>query len=294
MKKTQNEPFMIRFLKASANPAGVCRYRNTFSWGHISFLFIFLTACLLAPFSVSFMKTDHFNLRTFMPSVIQEVDETFADQVEGYQLTNGKLTGGKGFYQVEKGRALLAVDMKHQVKTSGENGSLKVKGYNNAIIFQSDHLIISDQNGTGFSVRYAKMDAGLKDLNVHDVEALINKLWFAQYKPMIMVLAYAVIFIIQLFMTAALAGGIWITKISKMTRLVSFKEAASMAICGSALPAFAAAVAGMVHFDFITVLLIYSCGVALMISFTFRYLTQTRDYNGNSHFGGNHDKSAAF
>lgn len=229
-----------------------------------------------------------------MPSAIQEVDETFADQIDGYQFTNGKLTGGKGFYQVEKGRTLLAVDMKQQFKTSGDNGNLKVKGYHNAIIFQPDHLIISDQNGTGFSVRYANTDAGLKGLDAHDLEVFIGTLWFAQYKPMMMVLAYAGIFIIQLFLTAAFAGGIWITKISKMTRFASFKEAASMAICGSALPVFAAAIAGMVHFDFITVLLIYSCGVALMISFTFRYVTQTRHYNGNLQFGGNHDKSAAF
>ncbi|MCI4170851.1 DUF1189 domain-containing protein, partial [Bacillus spizizenii] len=80
-------------------------------------------------------------------------------------------------------------------------------------------------------------------------------------KPMIMMLAYAVIFMIQHFLMAVLAGGIWITKISNMITIASFKEAASMAICASALPAFVAAAVGMIHFDLITVLMIHSCGV---------------------------------
>ncbi|MEC1672927.1 DUF1189 domain-containing protein [Bacillus mojavensis] len=292
MKNLQNENFMIRCLKAAASPSGVCRYRNTFSWLQLSFLFMFLTACLMAPLTVSFMKMDHFNVQSFMPSTIQKVNDRFADQLQGFQIKNGKLTGGKSSDRMEDGQNLLAVDMKHEFKTSGENGRLKVAGYDNAIIFQSDHLIITDQNGAGFSVRYAKMDAKLKNPNTHDVERFINKWWLSQYKPMIMMLAYAVIFMIQFFLTAVLAGGMWITKLSNMISIASVKEAASIAICASALPAFVAAAVGMVHFDLITVLMIHSCGVTLMISFAFRYLTKTRRYNGNLHSGGNYDKSA--
>ncbi|MFL6976860.1 DUF1189 family protein [Bacillus inaquosorum] len=292
MKNLKNESFIIRCLKAAASPSGVCRYGNTFSWLQLSFLFMFLTACLMAPFTISFMKMDRFNVQSFMPSAIQKVNNRFADQLQGFQIRNGKLTGGKSSDRMEDGQNLLAVDMKHEYQTSGENGRLKVPGYDNAIVFQSDQLVITDQNGTGFSVGYGKLEAELKEPNVHDVEVLIDKLWLAQYKPMIMMLAYAVIFMIQLFLTAVIAGGIWITKISNMIFIASFKEAASTAICASALPAFAAAAIGMVHFDLITVLMIHSCGVTLMISFAFRYLAKTRRYNGNLHSGGNYDKSA--
>ncbi|MBK4204565.1 DUF1189 domain-containing protein [Bacillus subtilis] len=288
----KNESYIIRCLKAAASPSGVCRYGNTFSWLQLSFLFMFLTACLMAPFAVSFIKMDRFSVTSFMPSAIQKVNDQFADQLQGFQIRNGKLTGGKSSGQIEDGQNLLAVDMKHEYQTSGENGRLKVTGYDNAIVFQSDQLVIADQNGTGFSVGYAKMDAKLKEPNVHDVEALIDTLWLAQYMPMIMMLAYAVIFMIQLFLMAVLAGGIWITNISNMISIASFKEAASMAICASALPAFVAAAVGMMHFDLITVLMIHSCGVTLMISFAFRYLAKTRRYNGNLHSGGNYDKSA--
>ncbi|WIW29863.1 DUF1189 domain-containing protein [Bacillus inaquosorum] len=292
MKNLKNESFIIRCLKAAASPSGVCRYGNTFSWLQLSFLFMFLTASLMAPLTVSFMKMDRFSVTSFMPSVFQKVNDTFADQLQGFQIRNGKLTGGKSSDRMEDGQNLLAVDMKHEYQTSGENGRLKVIGYDNAIVFQSDQLVITDQNGTGFSVGYGKLEAELKEPNVHDVEVLIDKLWLAQYKPMIMMLAYAVIFMIQLFLTAVIAGGIWITKRSNMISIASFKEAASTAICASALPAFAAAAIGMVHFDLITVLIIHSCGVTLMISFAFRYLAKTRRYNGNLHSGGNYDKSA--
>ncbi|CAI6307778.1 DUF1189 domain-containing protein [Bacillus subtilis] len=285
MKNLQNESFIIRCLKAAASPSGVCRYGNTFSWLQLSFLFMFLTACLMAPFTISFMKMDRFNVQSFMPSAIQKVNDRFADQLQGFQIRNGKLTGGKSSDRMEDGQNLLAVDMKHEYQTSGENGRLKVIGYDNAIVFQSDQLVITDQNGTGFSVGYGKLEAELKEPNVHDVEVLIDKLWLAQYKPMIMMLAYAVIFMIQLFLTAVIAGGIWITKRSNMISIASFKEAASTAICASALPAFAAAAIGMVHFDLITVLMIHSCGVTLMISFAFRYLAKTRRYNGKLTFG---------
>ncbi|MER0465533.1 DUF1189 family protein [Bacillus cabrialesii subsp. cabrialesii] len=292
MKNLQNESYIIRFLKAAASPSGICRYGHTFSWLQLSFLFMFLTACLMAPLTVSFIKMDRFDVASFMPTAIQQVHDQFADQLQGFQIRNGKLTGGKSSNQIEEGQNLLAIDTKHEYETSGENGRLRVDGYDNAIIFQSDQLVITDQNGTGFSVGYAKLDAELKEPNGHDVVALIDTLWLAQYKPMIMMLAYAVIFLIQLFLTAVLAGGIWITKISNMISVASFKEAASIAICASALPAFAAAAVGMVHFDLITVLMIHSCGVTLMISFAFRYLTKTRRYNGNLHSGGNDDKSA--
>ncbi|QHZ48420.1 DUF1189 domain-containing protein [Bacillus sp. NSP9.1] len=293
MGNLQHDRLIIRFLKAAASPTGVCRYRNTFSWLHITFLFLFLSGCLMVPFAVSFMKMERFNVGLFMPSVVQKSDQAFAEQLKGYQFRNGKLTGGADLYRIEKGGALLAVDLKHEVKTSGENGRLKVEGYQNAIVFQADHLIISDQNGTGFSIRYVKEDVRLSDLNVFDLKTLLGTLWFAQYKPMIMMLAYSVIFIVALFLTGVLAGGIWITKKSKMTGIASFKEAAAAAVCGSAFPAFAAAVFGMIHFDFIAVLLIYSCSTALMISFIFRHLSKTRHQNENLQSGGNHGKSAA-
>ena len=290
MKALQNDRFMARFLKAAVSPAGVCRYRKTFSWFEIFFLFVFLTSCLMVPFTISFLKMDRFHIGSLMPSAIQAGNERFAGQLKDYQLTNGKLTGGKSFYRIEKGRTLLAVDMKREYNISGENGRLKVNGYENAVIFQPDHLIISDQNGTGFSVRYGKKDGRL---DISDMEAFIGRLWFAQYKPMIMMLACSAIFIIQLVLTAVIAGGIWITKASNMSGIASFKEAAAAAVSGSAVPVFAAATAGLIHFDFTAVLLIHSCGVILMISFTFRHLYKTRHHNGKLQSGGNHGKSAA-
>lgn len=292
MKNLENKSFIIRCLKAVASPSGVCRYGNTFSWLQLSFLFMFLTASLMAPLTVSFMKMDRFSVASFMPSAIQKVNDTFADQLQGVQIRNGKLTGGKSSERIEDGQNVMAVDMKHEYETSGENGRLKVTGFDNAIVFQPDRLVMTDQNGTGFSVGYAKMDVKLENPNAHDVEVLIDTLWLAQYKPMIMILASAVIFMIQLFLTIVLAGGLWITKRSNMVSLASFKEAASIAICASALPAFAAAAIGLVHFDLITVLMIHSCGVTLMFTFAFKYLTKSRRDNGNLHSGGNDDKSA--
>lgn len=48
------------------------------------------------------------------------------------------------------------------------------------------------------------MDVKLEKSKAHDVEVLIDTLWLAQYKPMIMMLAYAVIFMIQLLLTFVL------------------------------------------------------------------------------------------
>nr|WGD91191.1 DUF1189 family protein [Bacillus subtilis] len=235
---------------------------------------------------------DRFSVASFMPSAIQGVNDQFADQLQGFQIRNGKLTGGKSSERIEDGQNVMAVDMKHEYETSGENGRLKVTGFENAIIFQPDQLMITDQNGTGFSVGYAKMDVKLEKPNVHDVEVLIDTLWLAQYKPMIMMLAYTVVSMIQLLLTFVLAGGTLDHKNIKHGLYCIIQGTYSIAICASALPAFAAAAIGMVHFDLITVLMIHSCGVTLMISFAFRYLTKTRRDNGNLHSGGNDDKSA--
>lgn len=292
MKNVQNESFMIRSLKASVSPSGICRYGKTFSWLQLSFLFMFLTSCLMAPFTMSFLKMDRFSLKLVMPAALSAVNDRFAEQLNGIQIRNGKLTGGQHFDQIEEGKHLLAVDMEHEWKPNGENGRLRVKGYDNAVIFQPDRLIITDQNGMGFSVRYGRADARLTDPGVYETEALIGQLWLAQYKPMIMMLGCAVIFLIQLFFTAVLAGGIWMAKLSKMIDIASCKEAASAAICASALPAFASAAIGLIRFDLITVLMVHTCGVTLMIAFLFRYMAKTRRHNENVHSGGRHDKSA--
>lgn len=109
----------------------------------------------MAPLAVSFVKMDRFSVSSFMPSAIQGVNDQFADQLQGFQIRNGKLTGGKSSERIEDGQNVMAVDMKHEYETSGENGRLKVTGFENAIIFQPDQLVITDQNETGFSVGYA-------------------------------------------------------------------------------------------------------------------------------------------
>ncbi len=96
-----------------------------------------------------------------MPAALSAVNDRFAEQLNGIQIRNGKLTGGQRFDQIEEGNHLMAVDMEHEWKPNGENGRLRVKGYDNAVIFQPDRLIITDQNGMGFSVRYGKADARL-------------------------------------------------------------------------------------------------------------------------------------
>ncbi|AGN35147.1 DUF1189 family protein [Bacillus paralicheniformis] len=293
MNDMRHEKLIVRFLKAAASPAGVMRCKHTFSWLEISFLFMFLTACLTAPVSIALMKMDRFNAGNLLPNVVQKADAQFIKQLKGYQLTNGRLTGTDELYRVEKEKTLLAVDLKHELKTSGENGRIKAEGgYQNALIFQSDHLIISDQSGAGFSVRYPAK-AGLNDLDADHVGDFIGAMWFAQYKPLIIMLACSAVFIISLFVTAVLTGGIWISKKSNMTGIRSFKEAAAAAVCGSALPAAAAMAFGMIRFDFIMMLLIHSCGSALMVSFIFRHIFKTRHHNENLQSGGNHGKSAA-
>jgi maltodextrin utilization protein YvdJ len=53
MNDMRHEKLIVRFLKAAASPAGVMRCKHTFSWLEISFLFMFLTACLTAPVSIA-------------------------------------------------------------------------------------------------------------------------------------------------------------------------------------------------------------------------------------------------
>ncbi|MDA7026827.1 DUF1189 family protein [Bacillus sp. CLL-7-23] len=283
-----NESLIIRYVKAMVSPSRIYQYRHTFSWLHITFLFVFLTACLMVPFSISMMKIDHFQMKFLLPATIEKIDQEFAEQLRVYQLQKGKLTGGSGFYQTEKG-TMLAIDMSQKFKTTGENGRIKVNGYDQTIIFQKDHFIMSDQNGTGFSIGYGKKDIEMKDMNASKLKAFIAERWLAQYKPLIMMLTLSLILVSQLFLTGCLTGGIWITKKSKMSGIKSLREAAAIAVGVSTIPIFAAVVSGLIHFDLITMLLIQSFGIILMISFTFRYFFTTR----KSSQGGSHDNSTA-
>ena len=117
-------------------------------------------------------------------------------------------------------------------------------------------------------------------------------MWFAQYKPLIIMLACSAVFIISLFNGRSGGRHLDLQK-SNMTGIRSFKEAAAAAVCGSALPAGAAMAFGMISFDFIAMLLIHSCGSALMVSFIFRHIFKNRHHNENLQSGGNHGKSAA-
>lgn len=244
--------------------------RNLNGW-KLAFLFLFLSASLMMPLTLrlSALKTVPF---TFLaPSVSRAISSDFVTQIQKDAIKGGVLSGT--VYEQRHGRNMLSVDPENRWKTIGQKYHQKVQSFKNVIIFQKQKMIISDQNGFGFSVTYPKDQAISLSGSKESLENMVSQLWVRQYKleliTVLSVLCFAGLFFLNFLLMGMMSFIIWLTGRSKLSDIHSFREALSLVILAAGLPSLAACGFSMISFDFGTMIMIQSFGIVLMIALVF-------------------------
>lgn len=273
MKKS--EPFLMQYFKSIITPTNVFKGKNLLTWPKMIFLFIFLIACMMMPTSIQMAKLTNFPFEFLFPKTAELITDDFADSLSSKQVKNGKLVGIDSQYTEETGGNVIAIDKDNKYQLTGEDQTIGIKGYANAIVFKEDYAVVAEENGFGFQLYYPMNEEKypFKIENKEDVLQYIGTLWYVQNKafllPILLLLlagVYTSMNVVQfLFMSFVL----WLTKKSNITDIRTFKEAATIVLNAAGLPTILAVIYGFIQFDVATFIMIQGLGTVLMIAFAF-------------------------
>lgn len=256
--------FPMSYFWGMCSPKRMFASRASFGWGKLVFIFVFLTACLLIPVSLHFVKQESFDLESLMPNMMKQVDDAFVSDVRAsYQLQNGTLSGEPSETKMETGSGLAMVNL----------GNFELPDVKNLLVLGKNSMELRDSSGYAFTVKYTN-DTSLAGItNAEDMQTWISRQWFVQNKAFVFLTMSAmlgsVLLASSLMLILFAALFIWFTKRNQMSEIRSYKEAVSLTLLALGLPTLFASVMGIIYFDVTVMMAIQSLGMVLMIAFTF-------------------------
>lgn len=267
----QIQRFPINYFANIFSPVKMYRHRRDLGWLKIALVFIFLNACLIAPLSLSFARTESFELGRIMPNLYEAVKDGYSGPAMNMTIKNGVLQAQS--YELIDGDTLISINGSGDFPVSGDQYHKKVDHYKNALIFQKNRLILTDKNGFGFSVRYPEYDVG-KKVGSGDVLAdFAGKLWFQQFKvnliPLLSGSMLAMLFLINFVLMGVVSLILWLTKFSSYSGIQTFKQAATITMFAAGCPSILAMIAGFAGANITALLMIQSLGIVMIIAFIF-------------------------
>ncbi|MET1248125.1 hypothetical protein ABWW58_04950 [Sporolactobacillus sp. STCC-11] len=263
--------FPINYLVSMSSLKRIFENRARFQWWKLVFLFLFINGCLMMPISIHLSSVTQAPLSLVAPTIDRTVSGNvkFLDGV----IKEGKLTGASETKKMVDNSVLVATDPKNKLNVAGSQYHHSVIGYKNALTFQSDHLVLTDQNGYGFVIDYPKHKALSLTDHMGGVKALVSELWMDQYKPIYVVvvslLSFAVLLVSNIILMSVITFILWLTKYSKLSDIRSLREAAAIVIMSSGWPTIAALLLSLFSFDYGSLIMIQSVGLVLVISLVF-------------------------
>lgn len=267
----QIQRFPINYFANIFSPVKMYWHRRDLGWLKIALVFIFLNACLIAPLSLSFARTESFELGRIMPNLYEAVKTGYSGPAVNMKINNGILQAQA--YELVDGDTLISINANEDFSVSGDQYHKKVDHYKNALVFQKNRLILTDENGFGFSVRYPQNDAGKKVRNGDDLAAFAGELWFQQFKvnliPLISGSMLAMLFSSNFVLMGAVSLILWLTKFSSYSGIQTFKQAATITMFAAGCPSILAMIAGFAGANITVLLMIQSLGIVIIIAFIF-------------------------
>ncbi|GER68409.1 hypothetical protein BpJC7_28230 [Weizmannia acidilactici] len=268
----QIQRFPANYFANIFSPAKMFQHRGELGWLKITLVFLFLNACLVAPFSLSFARAESFDLSRIAPHLNQAVQTGYTGPAVGISFKNGALQAEPA-YETAHGNTIITIGPNKAIAVSGDRYHKKVAHYKNALIFQKHRLILADENGFGFSVRYPDGQADKMIRNGNGLAAFAAELWFRQYKvilvPLVSCLILAMLFFSNFILMGAVSLILWMTKFSSFSGIRTLKQAASITVFAAGIPSIAAMLAGFAGANITALLMIQSLGIVLVIAFIF-------------------------
>ncbi|MFD2618652.1 DUF1189 domain-containing protein [Terrilactibacillus laevilacticus] len=264
--------FPTNYLVFMWSPKRIFAVRRHLSWWKLAFIFIFITGCLMMPLTLQLSKMKTVPFSVIAPSVNKTINSDFAEQMKGHTIKNGNLSPFFEYKQ-KNGRNLLAIDPSSKWKVSGYDYHHSIHGFKNSLVFQTNQVVISDQNGFGFTVSYPKHRILTFSGDKSNMKVLISELWVNQYKQdylgVMTLICFVGLMISNLILMGMLSFILWITKFTKTTDIHTFKEAVTVVFMCAGCPTITALLISLFSFNLGTMILIQSFGLVIMITLVF-------------------------
>ncbi|MGL4624551.1 MAG: DUF1189 family protein [Culicoidibacterales bacterium] len=269
--------FPSNYFVSFIQPAKVYQWRKQYSWPKLILLVVFTIAFTFVPISFIFLNMNSFNLDMFIPTTMSLVTDDTVRALESCDFSDARLTCEST--EIVTATGVFAIAPTSEYTISGEENAIQVAEASNAILFLEDRVVLTDENGVGFSVQYPLGVEKLAVTSVEDVKTGIGELWYSQYRPVaVPVLIGAVL--IMLFATIGIYLGfigliLYMMKFSRMVEIDSYKEAFAMVVVATGLPTLLGVGIAFFTQDIAVLLTIQSFGMIVILLISY-FLTRFR------------------
>jgi Predicted integral membrane protein len=263
--------FPVNYFVSLWRPSKLFERRYIYKWWQLLFLFFFINGCLMVPATFQLMKMKTIPFSILAPDLSQHVDPGIVSQLAGHSIVNGRLLAQSAVSI--KGQTITAIDLENKWPATGPNNHVKIRGFGNALVMHQDHLIISDRNGFGFRIDYPRGTTMTFNGSWENLSRRVSELWVRQYQNlffgMLSLLEFSGMMIASLLVMGTTALILWMTRLTKMSDIHSFREAVAIVLMAAGIPTLATLIVSLISFDFGLMTMIESCGIVLMITFVF-------------------------
>lgn len=268
----QIQRFPAGYFAMIVSPVKIFRHRGALGAWKLILIFLFLNACLIAPLSLSFARAGNISLEQVAPHLNAAIQTGYTGHNAVLSFQNGVLQSGNAWTK-EQGDTIISFDPRKTTAVSESRYHTKVAHYKNALLFRKDRLILADENGFGFSVRYPSGNEKITIQNGRDLASFAGALWFRQHKVILIPLVSCLIGILFLFSNILLMGAVslilWLTRFSSFSGIRSLKQAATITLSAAGVPSIIAMLAGFAGAGAATMMMIQSLGMVLFIAMIF-------------------------
>lgn len=259
--------FPTNYFVSFVQPAKIYQWRDRYSWPKLVMLLCFTIAFTFVPISLIFLNMTSFNLAMFIPNAIELVSEATQTQLEACTFTQATLQCPTSEVISDKG--IVAINPTKDYTINGEGNNLQVSQAENTILFMSNELILTDENGVGFRIQYPNGIERLAVTTVDEVKSGIGELWYSQYRPVVVPVLMAAV-VTMLLMTIGIylsfvALILYMMKFSRLVEIASFKEAFAMVLMATGLPTMLAVGVAFFTQDIAVLLTIQSFGMIILL-----------------------------
>ncbi|MGL5295501.1 MAG: hypothetical protein ACRDAO_00945 [Culicoidibacterales bacterium] len=269
--------FPMNYFVSFVQPAKIYRWRKQYTWPKIIMLFIFTIAFTFLPVSFLFFSMTSFQMEMFIPNAMKLVDDDMAKSLADCTFNQGVMSCTTTAIEKTNGVVAIAPEQAYQLEGTGNN--IQVVGIQNAIIFAADELILTDENGVGFQVKYPNTVTKLDVENRSDVSHVIGSLWYSQFRPVVipvvMIAVAAMLFVTLGVYFGFVALVLYMMKHSRMVEIDTIKEAIAMIIMAAGLPTLLAVGVCFITQDIAVLLTIQSFGMLAMLLIAY-FMTRFR------------------
>ncbi|MEG0255645.1 hypothetical protein [Vagococcus sp.] len=256
MKSSQ---FPVTYFANSFSSKKMFLNRNDLKVWQMIIVTIFLVFLMLNPVAINASKTPNLKLGDIMPSLSKEILKTDVGIFQEIKIENNQLVETK----------TKKVSDAIFINGSKEDFEKIKSGLN----FETNQLVIKDENGLIFQLRYTESWDFSKLTSINDVNTWLTKEWNIQNTSYRILSTFFLVGLLVLSSTLFLIFGtsffLWLTRKNHLSTIKTFKESVNITLNALFLSTLIAVVVGLVYYDVSMMLMIQAFGLAIEVLIIF-------------------------